>query len=153
MRHPLRLVRASATSVAGGLPGHAARQLNGRARFGAGGDGMREYVQYNGSNLVHIVCGYHDDGVIVTQCDKWYHPSASRIRGLNGKQEADIVCRYCREKAAIALGKRVYYAPQLRRDVSKVKQKHFQNCLAEVSEKKRLAEWNRKAQEVKPGNN
>lgn len=114
---------------------------------------MREYVQYIGSNAVHIVRGRIEGGIVITQCGNHYPPKMSQIRGLNGQSEQDIVCWQCRTNAARAAGKRVYSPPQLSYGISKAKQRQMRPLVAEYQERQRLAAWNRRAQEVTPGNN
>jgi hypothetical protein len=108
---------------------------------------MTTYVQYRFSNSVHIIRETMPSGEHRTECDKWYHPKQSRLRGLEGHREQDIVCSECRSRAAARSGKKLYLSPILRRGLSEAKRYKLRKEWQAHTERQRLAAWNAAAQE------
>jgi hypothetical protein len=107
---------------------------------------MTQYVQYRFSNSVHIVRDTMPSGMYRTQCGKWYHPNQSRLRGLEGHREQDLVCSECRSRAAAQSGKKLYRSPILRRGLSEAKRAKLRKAQQAHTERQRLAAWNAAAQ-------
>lgn len=112
----------------------------------------RRYVQHNSSYAIHIVRAAWENGTWHTQCGKWYIPSMAREVDLHGEREEDIVCRECRLMAAKVAGKKTYRVPELRRGLSKTKQRLLRNDVQAAIERQRLAAWNKAAQAVQDAN-
>ena len=111
---------------------------------------MTQYVQYSGSNQLHIVRNQWDNGTYHTQCGKWYVASMAYNPGLRGKREEDVVCAQCRHIAARLAGKKVYRQPVLRKGLSAAKQRKLMPLFKSHRERQRLAAWNAAAQERTP---
>ena len=109
---------------------------------------MKQYVRHKNSSQIHIVRFIAGNGAYWTQCDRCYRNSVAQIVTLGDDREDEVVCPWCRMALADKAGKRVYYQPQLQRGISQAKQKILQQALREVTERKRLEDWNRRAKEA-----